>query len=125
MLAQKKAHAKKLAREQNRRDAKQRKALAVQRQNERARHPKASPIMEMLIQAQLKRFHEKFGRYPSNGDPLFFDPKETEPKAIKPDDEEAIRATADATGCRLELVGALVRGGLVIRGGGDTCVDPS
>lgn len=46
------------------------------------RYVKITPRMQEIVESQLQRFREKFGRDPGPNDPVFFDPDAAEPVPI-------------------------------------------
>jgi len=59
---------------------------------------KMTPAVSQIIQDQLRKFREKFGRAPGPEDPIFFDPDADVPKPISEDwlREQTIAAMAQA-----------------------------
>lgn len=48
-----------------------------------------TPEMEAALKEQRRAFKKKFGRYPKDGDPIFFDPDADTPQPIKPEKMQA------------------------------------
>lgn len=69
---------------ENRRTAKsgRERAARVVHCDEHGRVLELSPHLQDVLERQLVRFREKFGREPGADDPVFFDPDADEPRAI-------------------------------------------
>jgi hypothetical protein len=118
---QKKAQ-KRLEREAKAKGAAARRDAGEARQRARAealrsrvREVKAPPEVQAIIRAQLAAFVERFGRNPRPGEHLFFDPGAAPELGPMVMPESAIEAVAEKLGAPVELVGALVRSGLLVR----------
>lgn len=126
MKKNEKKHAKKLARQEKARKTREATAerrarfLGTARAAEEARRAKlrevkAPPLVKEIVREQITRFRERFGRDPRENEPIFFDPSfppEAGPQQIA---EDRIEAIADSLGAPVELVGTLIRAGLVVR----------
>jgi len=81
----------------------------------RARTIPLSPETRKLLECQLERFRQKFGREPGPGDPIFFDPDADEPQPI---DEAVINAemvsAMQAAGVPPSLIYAWNKTGLLV-----------
>jgi hypothetical protein len=78
-------------------------------------HVVAPANVQELVKKQLALFRARFGRVPNVGEPLFFDPGEETPTALKATDEQKIAELAHALEAPLELLRMLVASGLVVR----------
>ena len=94
------------------------KANLVRANKRRAARPTsivAPPNIQELVKKQLALFRARFGRVPAVGEPLFFDPGEATPVALKVGDHGKIVELAHVLEAPLELVKMLIASGLVIR----------
>jgi hypothetical protein len=68
-----------------------------------------------IIENQLQKFREKFGREPGPKDPIFFDPDAFTPQPLRLDQlqEETERAMSEA-GIRPEIIYAYRKTGLIV-----------
>jgi site-specific recombinase XerD len=69
-----------------------------------------------LLEQQLQAFRQKFGRDPGPGDPVFFDPSASEPKALsqRQVEEELVQAMQQA-GLSEEIINTFKRTGRLRR----------
>lgn len=74
-----------------------------------------SPDLNGLMEAQLQRFRQKFGRDPAPNDPIFFDPDEDEPKPYDADKfHRQVLEVFKAAGTPRHLVYAWEKTGLMV-----------
>lgn len=87
----------------------------IKRRAKKDRMVKVDAQTMEILQCQIQKFREKFGREPGRGDPLFFDPDSFVPRPL--DLDEFTKETVDAmvkSGMRPEIVYAFRKTGYII-----------
>ena len=81
----------------------------------KTRTVKMNPETMAIVQSQIQKFREKFGREPGPNDPLFFNPEALKPEPFRIDEfqEETEKAMVLA-GIRPEIIYAFRKTGLVV-----------
>jgi hypothetical protein len=76
---------------------------------------KMNPETMAIVQSQIQKFREKFGREPGPKDPLFFNPEALQPEPFRLDEfqEETEKAMVLA-GIRPEIIYAFRKTGLIV-----------
>jgi len=83
--------------------------------NKTTRAVKMNAETKAIIENQLQKFREKFGREPGPKDPIFFDPDSFAPEPYRLDQfqEETEKAMSEA-GIRPEIIYAYRKTGLIV-----------
>jgi len=87
----------------------------IKHKAKKSREVKVDAETMKILQEQIQKFREKFGREPGPGDPLFFDPDSFVPRPL--DLDELNKETVDAmvkAGMRPELIYAYRKTGYII-----------
>lgn len=101
-------------------------ARKIKRRHPKDRAVKLDPQTLSLLQQQIVRFRERFGREPGRDDPLFFDPDSIVPRPL--DLDKLTRESVDVmekSGVRPELIYAFRKTGLIVSEGNLDKISPS